>query len=354
MKNNNILFQSEEISKSIQDLISTLQKKISNSDRDIYKFLLSAAIELSQVNTPDSQTFPYCAESFGKNLPMQLNDIREGLSEQYANNIFVTLFSFLAEKEIQTRDIQGVIGEINRKISTSNVFDELKERIKIIDANIASDVMRNILNKNEFTTLKEIMQSHSKAIEEKKKWNEEYSIQSKAISDSKAILKNMRTEFGFVALKYGFQNLHDRKLSQAASALLVLVFFGITMLAIPIIEISYLSEKNINIEKSPIFLAAIAIPMITVQFIFFYFFKISLQNYRSIRAQQLQIDLRISICQFFESYVDFVGKNKDISESLAKFENLIFSGIVANEGDIPSLFDGTDQLIKIIQSSKSK
>jgi len=87
--------------------------------------------------------------------------------------------------------------------------------------------------------------------------------------------------------------------------------------------------------------------------IFIYYFRVLLFNYKSVKSQLLQIELRKTLCRFIQHYTEYSSqiKEKD-SESLGKFENIIFSGIVSNEEKFPST-DGIEQLGKLIKAAKS-
>lgn len=98
------------------------------------------------------------------------------------------------------------------------------------------------------------------------------------------------------------------------------------------------------------------LPLIGLEIILFYFFRIGLQNYLSIKGQIVQLKLRMNLCQFVESYIDFVN-NKDKGDKgqrkLEKFESLIFSNLVVNPDSIPITLDGIDQIAKTIKEIKN-
>ncbi|HEX5844062.1 MAG TPA: hypothetical protein VFY62_16425, partial [Pseudomonas sp.] len=62
---------------------------------------------------------------------------------------------------------------------------------------------------------------------------------------------------------------------------------------------------------------------------------------------------RKTLCRFIQSYADYSTeiKKKDAG-SLDKFESIIFSGVVSDEGNIPSAYDGVEQIGKIFKSLK--
>lgn len=96
------------------------------------------------------------------------------------------------------------------------------------------------------------------------------------------------------------------------------------------------------------------IPLISIEVVLVYFFRIILLNHRSIEAQKIQIELRKTLCQFIQSYAEYAAKIKtQDSASLEKFENLIFSGILSNPEKLPSTFDGLDQIGELVKKVKS-
>ena len=97
----------------------------------------------------------------------------------------------------------------------------------------------------------------------------------------------------------------------------------------------------------------ILLPRLSIEVILIYFFRIILQNYRSVKAQILQIELRKTLCQFIQSYVKYSSEiKKQDSNALEKFESLIFSGVLSDPEKLPSTFDGLDQLGNFIKNIK--
>ena len=95
-------------------------------------------------------------------------------------------------------------------------------------------------------------------------------------------------------------------------------------------------------------------PILGLEFVLIYFFRVVLTHYNSIQTQIMQIELRQSLCQFIQSYADYAKeiKEKD-GGSLEKFENLIFSSILSTPDKVPSTFDGLEQLSNLIKNLKS-
>jgi hypothetical protein len=91
--------------------------------------------------------------------------------------------------------------------------------------------------------------------------------------------------------------------------------------------------------------------IVAIEVILIYFFRVVLAQFRSVKAQVLQLDLRIALCQFVQSYAEYSVKvKKDDPNVLAKFEAVVFSSLVSENERIPSTFDGTEQLANLIKS----
>ena len=94
-----------------------------------------------------------------------------------------------------------------------------------------------------------------------------------------------------------------------------------------------------------------ALPLATVELILFYFFRMSLMDWKSTSGQILQLKNKKSCLQFIETYIDFKKERGDVG--LEKFEALIFSGIVADEAKIPPVLDGLDQMANVLKTLRS-
>ena len=89
------------------------------------------------------------------------------------------------------------------------------------------------------------------------------------------------------------------------------------------------------------------LPILGLELILIYFFRVLLHQYNAVQAQLIQIELKMSAIGFIQEYVTFKDEHNSIN--LEKFESLIFGGIVADLNDIPSTFDGVEQIIKALK-----
>lgn len=98
----------------------------------------------------------------------------------------------------------------------------------------------------------------------------------------------------------------------------------------------------------------IALSTLSIVAILIYYFRIVFHSYKSVQSQILQLELRRTLIQFIQSYTEYSTeiKVKD-KDALAKFESIIFSGIVSNNEKLPSTYDGLDQIMKLLKNLKS-
>jgi len=186
-------------------------------------------------------------------------------------------------------------------------------------------------------------------------WKEDLSGLENRVSAQEKRLKDFQLEYNFVGLSKGFVDLIKTKQTEKKWLVGYIVAIGLLIIAIPGIKIGcFLISSYLNVVSgSTAFdwnVAKDYLPFIAVEIILIYFFRIFLQNYYSIKAQLLQLELRNSLCQFIEGYAAFAEKSA--KAQLGKFESLIFSSISATIDKIPSTVDFAEQLITLIKEVK--
>jgi len=331
----------ETLTSGSQPLIAT---------KPIFNLLAIAIRELQTVKESDGEAFPHAALNFSNELENTLKNVEPKKFTDVAGlRLLSILYYFLLEREFQLKIQSNAAREIQRNLDKLQ-NGERESLIRIYQC-VGADIIRYYLNHSDFRTIREILELNATAKKEREEWNENFNKQTEAIEENRKYLENMRINSGFVALKFGFQRLLDSKSKDAEKSLQYLILFGAALLVVPCLEFLYFMSKGFKFtEAAP--LVAIILPALTIQIILIYFFRIVLITHKSLRAQQLQIDLRVAICQFFESYAEFVSKNDNLQKSISKFESMMFSGIVATESAIPSVFDGTEQIVKLVDALK--
>ena len=82
------------------------------------------------------------------------------------------------------------------------------------------------------------------------------------------------------------------------------------------------------------------LPVFSLELLVFYFMRLYYIEEKTIKTQMLQIEQRLSLCEFIHDYVETKNKSGADKESWALFEKLIFSPIQISSDNIPSLLDG--------------
>lgn len=183
------------------------------------------------------------------------------------------------------------------------------------------------------------------------KWKEDFKKQREEIVELEKSAKKIASTFNFVGLVNGFEHLAKEKNKEKNWALWTLLGLMVLMVAPPITQIVYIFYhiKFIAANQDVLLYALPAILAIEVMLI--YLFRVVLVQFRSVKAQILQIELRKALCQFIESYTDYSMKIKEKdANALSKFEALVFSGLVPDNESIPSTFDGVEQLANLVKN----
>lgn len=169
-------------------------------------------------------------------------------------------------------------------------------------------------------------------------------------------LKNLKQGFNFVALSDGFSRMLNEKKKSKKWILLLLFFIAVIISAIPLFKIIPACETipicKIFSDGTNLTWQQIAISA-GLELVLIYFFRVVLFHYRTVQTQIMQLDLRLSLCQFIQSYAEYAKEIKtNDKDALDKFENLIFSSILSSDEKIPSTFDGLEQLSSLIKQFK--
>jgi len=181
-------------------------------------------------------------------------------------------------------------------------------------------------------------------------WNGELTNWGQRVSDIQALLKDKAQELNFVGLAKAFSDQIQSKNREKWIQILVLGLLGIGLVTVPFLGISLTENADSTTESLLTYLRKL-VPFAVTELVLFYWFRIFLKNFYSVKAQLLQLSLRHSLCAFVESYAEFISKlRKDAGEAaLDRFEALIFSGITPDPEDVPSQFDGLEQVARFVK-----
>jgi hypothetical protein len=269
-------------------------------------------------------------------------------------SIFTSAYRFLCEAEFCSPN--GLNPDLNRiKLHVDQQIDLFNDndKHKLIYANyiMPANIARRLINHPNFKEIQSYNEKYANAEKLKSDWNDEISKKESAVLTLKDKLEEYKTGFNFVGLYKGFNDLSTDKIKEKNWALGFLIGLGILALTPVSIEIYLFLFKTELFKQNASILIYSIFPVVTIQVILIYFFRVALFNFKSIKAQLLQIELRKTLCQFIQSYAGYAKEIKEYDKgSLEKFENLIFSGLIANEENLPSTFDGLEQIGKLAQS----
>lgn len=217
------------------------------------------------------------------------------------------------------------------------------------------DIPRNVfLNHLDQHLDKEVIETVRNFKENEEFLEKQKLLNNKAKEDIKKIqlsLQEQKSEYNFVGLSNGFRTLRKQKKKelnwQNGAYYGLMTIIVLLIISKSVWSANYLISNNFD---SPIFII-ITISTVLFLFILLYFFRISLVNIRSIKSQILQIDLRLTLCQFIHNYdSDTKELREGMKESFERFESVIFAPIVATEDQMPSTFDGLEQLTGLLSS----
>ncbi|MFP3350510.1 hypothetical protein R0K04_03720 [Pseudoalteromonas sp. SIMBA_153] len=261
---------------------------------------------------------------------------------------------------------------VNTANNSKNEYFSYHFRKKVNDIvfSVPYDMLKNLFNSEEIklfsefdkkskvanTTLEKIESYEDTIIERINKFKNELSEKEQTVNNLKETLDKQETAFNFVGLYKGFNELAKRKQKEATNTFYFLIVLAFSLVVFPLSAMISIYNPN-DINQSPAISIQLLnlLPLISLEIILLYFFRVVLHNYKSIKAQVLQVELRQTLCQFIQNYADYSKEiKKDDPAVLEKFENLIFSGIISDAENLPSTFDGMDQISKLLSTLKGK
>ncbi|MEI7176024.1 hypothetical protein [Pectobacterium carotovorum] len=295
---------------------------------------------------------PFNIKEMGNKLVSKLRDLKP--SNDDIDYVFSILFRFLMEVHFNNKEV------LSENIMKAKAFAiDRKESFNAA----AQHQISYATHEMPFSIIRlhfqgEDIQLFIKAAKSEKSINESMAAREESIKSQlervealQATLDKQENAFNFVGLHKGFHNLSRAKRVEAKAALFNTRLFG-SLTIIPLIFEAIVLTVNSNGTWFDAFRIAL-IPTFALTFIFVYYFRISLSNYQSIKSQIVQIELRKALCTFVQKYSEYAKEMKaNDSNSLDKFESIIFSNIMPSEDKIPSTFDGIEQIAKLIESIK--
>lgn len=269
-------------------------------------------------------------------------------------SLFVSAYRFLCELEFTqpgepSFEVRKVMNFVHDNLEAFDGND--RQQLVYAAYTMPAQVAKKLIGHPSITDFRKFSETVEASRRLKEQWDSDLNERENLLQGLTANIKKITSEYNFVGLVHGFQELKNNKERERTVSFLSLIAIGFAMLALPSVQVNFVIERLAEIENHKATLAYSLPTIIAVEIILLYFFRVVLGQFRSVKAQLLQVDLRISLCQFIESYAEYVSKlrEKD-SSALGKFEALIFSGLVTEESGIPSTLDGAEQIANLIRS----
>ncbi|WP_323932788.1 hypothetical protein [Aeromonas hydrophila] len=292
----------------------------------------------------------------GDQFISRLADEKE-LTKDRLDDICSMCFRFLFELYLSTKNDLSMEFEVAKRFVFDNVnlFEDMaREQIEFAIRDLPITIFKEVANSDEIETLKNFETVAAKAKKLKEEWEHDLNEREGRVKAIEASLSRYENGFNFVGLYQGFDDLANEKKSERDGILFWLKLLSV-IIFLPIITEFLVIYRNIdNISSIRDGLLASIFPTLSLVAISIYYFRVLLFNYKSVKSQLLQIDLRKTLCRFIQSYSEYASKIKSQdADVLDKFERIIFSGIVTEDGNLPSTFDGVEQIGNFIKSIKS-
>jgi hypothetical protein len=286
------------------------------------------------------------------NFGTPLESTREHLLE-----IFALAYRLLLELEFsQTGDLSFELASIKRWVDTelNNFPEPTKSHLVWAHYLMPAVIAKELIHHPNLEAVGQLSETLTRAQNMREKWDEELEAKSKVVSTLRDNLVRYETSYNFVGLVDAFRQMLTQKHKEKNFSFGSLIALGILIIA-PLISEVVLAI--LNLEKLELIKQAALVlfpATLAIELLMFYFFRVVLLHFRTVKAHILQLELRAALCQFIENYSTYASSmKKNDAASLDRFEALVFSGIISSEERLPSALDGADQLTKLIKSFRA-
>lgn len=310
--------------------------------------------------SPDSwdERCTFNIKHIGEQFLQWLRDFDQS-KPNHIDHIYSMSYRFLCEFDFLVgsgKELSMELRYLRNKIENDSgeMDGDVKSQIIYASYVMPANIAKEFINDANIGVFKDFEQKKLEAEKLKTQWDEEIASKETMVQALKDKLEEYKIGFNFVGLYQGFSDLAEKKAKESFWLFWSLIGMGLLILAPLVVEIvlaamGTYSGKSLGVEH---FL--ILIPVISIEIILIYFFRVILLNHRSVKAQIMQIELRQTLCQFIQSYTDYSSEmKKQDSTALEKFESLIFSGVLSDPEKLPSTFDGVTQISNLIKSVKN-
>jgi hypothetical protein len=299
-------------------------------------------------------------EWIGKAIAAEVDALeKEPTSPEALDELYSTIYRFVREYELTLPGNVDLSLELRQLLSypeeaPSEFSPRAERQFRFADLSMPVQIMKRLLGSELLMNIRNI-QTFSSAIEQRiATWDEKLTEKEKSVNTLHDALKQYETAFNFVGLHKGFDDLTKEKSSELSWLRRAMVGIGVLALAPAAAELGYVLLHLDRLEQVKWGLLAGSIPVLTFTVLLIYYFRLAARAVDSTKSQLLQLELRKTLCRFIQSYIEYAKKAKDAgTESLSKFENVVFSGIVSTDEKMPATFDGMEQIASLVKALKT-
>ncbi|TLE08043.1 hypothetical protein D2923_18485 [Vibrio cholerae] len=290
------------------------------------------------------------SENVGSQLIQRLAQFDFG--DDQIEHIFIILYRFACEFDFsggRDFELEHLLRDIDAR--SIDLPGQLSGQITYARYTMPVAITKRILNDPAINLFKSFPELSEQAKTQKSELETALKEKIEEVNTLKNTLDSYKDAFNFVGLHQGFGRILDKKQSELSRLRVFLILFSILLLAPVVGSIAVkLSMEPFGLWDGVSFL----LPIMSLEIILIYYFRIMLSSYNSLKAQIVQLELRQTLCQFIQGYSEYaIEIKKADKEVLAKFENIIFSNVLTDEQKIPSTFDGLESIGKLLKSIKN-
>lgn len=356
-------FATEQNSAAIRSFHAVLHsiQPLDEPNPEVVRPLKSFFKVLGQNLSAFDEHCPANIEWSGKRFIGQLIDFVEEKSEKQDEkllDIFTTSYRLLCELEFSqpgelSFDLRGIKNFVDDNLEKFRGTH--RQQLVFANYTMPAQLTKRILQDGSLADFKAFAQTANSAKELKADWDKEIAAKTAETKGLQASIDMLLTNYNFVGLVKGFDVLVKRKQRESSVALFSILALGSVMLLPVCVQLGFVLNNIEKIEDHRATLVYSLPPLLALELILLYFFRVVLMNYRDLKAQLLQLDLRVSLCQFIQSYSEYSTKIKKLDPgALERFEAIVFSAIPSSAEKTPATFDGVDQLSKLFSSMRGK
>jgi len=322
-------------------------EKFSEDSDDKTKFLLHFIVMTLTFIKNDPRWFDkHCTFNIGAIGEKFIDEIKESsMSEDDLEHVFSSCYRFIVECQISSPGrLAHLAVEALERVSEFK-YEFVASQIRYADKEMMINIVQQYINHPKLVSLKNLPDVVEKANSQHEAIEKDMAEREARVQVLAEKLSSYRSAFNFVGLYAGFEGMRSGKVFERRVNFGYLLILGMLLLLPFFLKIVIMIKGVSYFELDAVGLITLA----GLELLLLYFFRLALQNFKSIKAQLLQIDLRMTLCQFIQSYADY-SKELRASNSMVldRFEQIVFSSIVNDESAIPSTFDGLDKVADLI------